>query len=287
MNKYYEAVEKVLSRYPISWSKNYYQNKKNLIIEYKEAEMKSVSAWYSHEENIMTIFDSNIDASPHELFHMAFRDKEKVEKEYDKDTIYGNGVSLKNVAKNIIIFKGMTEGFAEYLSRLCNTSVGHCTEYFFTDLLISIYGEEILEYPLKNDPIGFLSYDRFYDLFRFLNYLEDYSKSTEEIQIMSYLKEELMSIGDTNEKAKKEIFDIMNFRIEKFNKSIIGLFEAIIKEYKSCKNPTIEKELFIKKLASFLTDPDYAVNFMLYESDFGVRKTIQKKIDSLSRHSIF
>lgn len=287
MNQYYEAVEKVLSKYPISWSRNYYQNKENLIIEYREAEIKSVLADYSHEDNIMTIFDSNIDASPHELFHMAFRDAEKVGKEYAKDIVYNNGISLKNVKNNIILFKGMTEGFAEYLSRFCTTSIGHCTEYFFTDLLISIYGEEILEYPLKNDPIGFLMDDRFYDLFRFLNYLGDYYYSTEEIQIMAYLKEELISVGDTNEKARKEILDIMSLHIEKFNKSIIGLFETIIKEYRACKNPAIRKELFIKKLASFLTSPDYEVNFMLHESEFGVRKKIQKKIDSLSRRSIF
>lgn len=279
----YQLVEKVLSKYPISWQKNYYQNKKNLIVVYEESEVKSVSADYNHEKNIITIYDSKEEFSAHELFHMAFRDEDKVEKRITKKAIYSNGVSFENPENEIIYLKGVTEGFAEFLSRYCKLSKGHTIEYFFIDLLISIYGEEILEYPFQNDPMGFLMDNSFFDIVTFSKNLDCYYKSTEVIQIINAMRSELEQQMMNDEDAKNTILNCMEKNMESFNKSIIATFDSIIAEYVSSKEPRIKKELFIKKVSSFLTNPDYAIAFSLNEHKFGVKKSLQKSIDSLKR----
>lgn len=40
MEQYFEMVEKLLSKYPLSWQKNYYENKLDLVIEHKNQEIK-------------------------------------------------------------------------------------------------------------------------------------------------------------------------------------------------------------------------------------------------------
>ncbi len=211
---------------------------------------------------------------------MAFRDENKVGKGITKDAIYGNGVSFKNLG-NEILNKGVTEGFAEFLSRYCQLSKGHMIEYFFIDLLISIYGEEILEYPFKNDPIGFLMNNKFFDIFTFSINLDCYYRSTREIQIINAMRNELERQMKNDEKVKNMVLNCMEKNMESFNKSIIVTFDSIIAEYISSKEPRIEKEQFIKKLSSFLINPDYAIAFSLNEHKFGVKKSLQKSIDSL------
>lgn len=279
----YNSVEQTLSKFPTSWQKNYYQNKNNLKIISKKGEIRSISANYEHEKNIITIYNQNMKSLPHELFHMAFRDKDKIEKELTNGIIYSNGVSFKNITEEIIYLKSITEGFAEYLSRFSTPYKGHNIEYFFINLLISIYGEEILEYPLKNDPLGFLKYDQFTDIFTFSKNLDCYNTSIEEIQIILYMKDELTKKIKEDKNTGIEIISLMEHNIETFNKSIINTFNSITNEYLSCKNPKIENSLFIKKLTSFLTDNDYAICFSLHEDKFNVRKELIKSIEYVKK----
>lgn len=48
MYLYFELVEKILSKYPLDWQKNYFKNKKDLIVKYEETKIKSVTANYNH-----------------------------------------------------------------------------------------------------------------------------------------------------------------------------------------------------------------------------------------------
>ena len=79
----------------------------------------------------MTIYD--IKATPHELFHMAFTNKKKLNRElYAKSDMYHeSGIAFKS--KNIIMYKGITEGFAEYLSRKCTDSKAKDFDYYFAN----------------------------------------------------------------------------------------------------------------------------------------------------------
>ena len=115
--KYFEMVENVLQSFPVEYSKNYFTNKENLRIEYKEEGIGSLGAIYDHNENYIHIYKT--DSLVHELFHMSFRDKDKVNQrifEY-KDIFYDNGIVVKKYYNNIIIRfnKGINVGFAEYL----------------------------------------------------------------------------------------------------------------------------------------------------------------------------
>lgn len=280
MHLYFELVEKIMSKYPLDWQKNYFKNKKDLIIKHEETKIKSVTADYNHENNIITIYGNNNNSIVHELFHMSFRDKEKVGKKIDDNTIYGNGVCFKNIIKDRKYLNGLTEGFAEYLTRLCQVSLGHVVEYFFTDLLISIYGEDILKYSFLNDPLGLLMDNRFYNIVDFVQNLDDYYLSIQEIQIIIYIRKNLEEIMDKSKVARKEIIECMEQTLNRFNKSLSNLFDIIIEEYFSCDNSKMEKDLFVSKLSSFMSNPDYAPILVL-DKDCHIKRKIQTSIDLL------
>lgn len=278
MYLYFELVEKILSKYPLDWQKNYFKNKKDLIVKHEEKKIKSITADYNHEDNIITIYGNNNNSIAHELFHMSFRDKEKVGKKIDDNTIYGNGVCFKYIIKDRKHLNGLTEGFAEYLTRLCQFSKGHVIEYFFTDLLISIYGEEILEYSFLNNPLGLLMDNRFYNIIGFAQNLDDYHLSIQEIEIIIYMRKNLEEVMDKSKVARKEIIECMEQTLNRFNKSLPNLFDIIIEEYFSCDNSKIEKDLFVSKLSSFMLNPDYAPILVLDKNCY-VKRKIQNSID--------
>lgn len=281
MDIYYEKAERILSRFPASWQKNYYKNKLNLIVEYKKGEIKSTAACYNHNKNIITIYDENVDASVHELFHMAFRDPNKVGLEIDDGIIYGNGVALEDENGEKKALYGLTEGFAEYLSRLDNTtSKGHILEYFFTDLLIFVYGEEILEYPFNNDPLGLIRDNRFYNLRRFTKELDKLYTCEEEISIASYMKKELEQIIKENKEAGREIMECIGNNMKLYNASIAELIGSIIEEYLVYSNRhKVDKNLFIKKLDSLFQDPDYKVAFVFDNKEHILKKKLHSFIE--------
>lgn len=66
--------------------------------------------------------------------------------------------------------------------------------------------------------------------------------------------------------------------INLLNEAIPKAFHAIIEEYLSYSKRKIEKDLFVAKLSSFLTNPDYEPIFV-FDEDCMVRKRIQSSID--------
>lgn len=178
---------------------------------------------------------------------------------------------------------GITEGFAEYLSRLEEiTFKGHNLEYFFTDLFLFIYGEEIFYYPFHNDPIGFIMDDRFYCLNRFTCALDGIFSSSQEVLLMNYLKEEINHAIQKDEEMRLKVIECIGNNIENYNHSIEELFRSIIDEYYSYKNKKhIDKRVFVNKLSSFFSDPDYKIAFAFDGEDNDLRKTIYSLVKKL------
>lgn len=278
----YEKVEQVLARFPQDWGKNYYRNKNDLVVVHEQKQEDWRFADYSHENNIITIFGDNYEAVSHELFHMAFRDREKVNKEFTSGTIFANGICFKNAndEKNLI---GLLEGFTEYLARLCCNARGREIEFFFVDLLISIYGEEILEYCLKNDPEGFLMDDRFYEITHLGSNLDVFSHAADEIHITLHLRDAIEKAMQENVEARKLLLEMIHSNMRLFNSSIIGSFDSIITEFRACDNPRISKDALIDKLSLILTDPTYKVAFGFKDRGCDVGKSLQKSLDEFKR----
>lgn len=271
-------VEKLLESYPVKWRRNYYNNKKTLKINKLDSILGTVYGKYDEEKNLITLYNDT--ALIHELFHSCFRDGEKLNKQVD-EFYYSNGITMKNKNNNIKYGVALTEGFVEYLSRKISISKGYDFEYFIVDLLISIYGEDILKYPFTNDVIGFYEDERFYkivDLLLNLDLYQTYYRTIKEyIEYSEIIIEKKDKKTDKGIKLVKEIMDEINKMIKELYNSIIKCINLIIKEYKNCKCPMIEKEDFVLKLRQYLVNPDYQVVvtlLMLNKCD--LNKKVQK-----------
>lgn len=290
IEEYYRKVEEVLSSFPEESRKNYYENKKTLEIKNMEIDISNVSGTYYPEENIIEL--KKEDSLPHELFHMAFRNKEKVEQAMDEsgDFIYENGIAYRFKTEDgrlIIRGKGLVEGFAEYLSRKCCHSIGHQFLYFFTDLFISIHGEEVINYPLQNDVEGFFEDNRFFDIFkvtRILDTVKDYVNILKRLVREKKIIEEYMEVAEHQDKINLSKA-ILGSRIG-FQKSIIDAYEVIIEEYENALDPKISKEEFSNKLSEFLTNPDYNMVLMFDNETFSLTNQIKLIIQSFNESKI-
>ncbi len=273
-------VEKLLESYPVKWRRNYYNNKKTLKINKLDSILGTVCGKYDEEKNLITLYNDT--ALIHELFHSCFRDDEKLNKQVDNfEFYYSNGITMKNKNNNIKYGVALTEGFVEYLSRKISCSKGYDFEYFIVDLLISIYGEDILKYPFTNDILGFYKDKRFYkivDLLLNLDLYQTYYRTIKEyIEYSEIIIEKKDKKTDKGIKLVKEIMDEINKMIKELYNSIIKCINLIIKEYKNCKCPMIEKEDFVLKLRQYLVNPDYQVVvtlLMLNKCD--LNKKVQK-----------
>ena len=286
IEEYYRRVEEVLNSFPKECQKNYYENKKTLKIEKMEIDIPNITGTYDPEENSISLKEE--DAFPHELFHMAFRDLEKVEQEMDEsgDFIYENGIAYRfktEEGNSIIRGKGLVEGFAEYLSRKCCSSIGHQYLYFFTDLLISIHGEDIVNYPLKNDVEGFYEDTRFFDIFkvvRTLDCVKDYVNLLKRLVSEKNMIEEYMKVAPHEEKIKLSKA-ILSSR-SGFQKSIIDSYKVIIEEFENTLNPKISKEDLVIKLNEFFDNQDYNIVLMFDNEDFSLTDKIKLIIANFS-----
>lgn len=232
---YFEKVESILSSFSKECQKNYYENKKTLKIKYGNQINTSLKGNYNPQENIMTIYD--IESIPHELFHMAFTNRDKLNRElYAKSDMYHeNGLAFKY--GNVQMYKGITEGFAEYLARKCTDSKSKDFDYYFANLLISIYGEEIINFAFKNDPMGFYNYEFFYTPFEYISNLDYLDESITSILFVASGKNLIKEVFNSNNEAyKKDWAEFMKLTKDTFHKSIINLFKSIIDEYKNCSN---------------------------------------------------
>lgn len=284
---YFEKVEEVLDTFPEDCRINYYENKKKLKIEHPDKIFKRIFAYYDNETNEIQIHN-NDEAIPHELFHMACRDPKKVGKKIfdEHNWTYSNGIAIKREYKGEIIVKGkgITEGFVEYLSRKCDDLKGHQDLFYFVDLLISIYGEELIHYVLKNDPIGFIDDGRFNDIWHFYEELDNLDEISDGIGIIHDYKESINVIFNSDDGNKKQkLFDIIRNVRFGFKKSIIELFKIIIDEYNNCNNPKISKEEFTQKLISFVKDPNREHYFLLDDDEISMLKEINILIEEFSK----
>lgn len=281
---YFEIVENLLKKYPSEYSKNYYENKKSLIIEEKETKLSS--GYYDNDKNIITIYDEK--SLPHELFHMSFRDKEKVGKIAIEgyEQTYSNGVSFELIKDGQKVFwqRGLTEGFAEYLNEKCGGNYkGHNFEYFFTKLLISIYGEEILKFPFQNDPNGLLCYERFYDIFPFCKNLDNIYEAEQVIILISSFRKTFENIQkEGNKEDCITVLNIIKNTKQKFKSSIISCFKNIINEYENCEKPNITREELVREMDLFLTDSDYEAAFAFDEEEYSLRDNIKTIINEFN-----
>lgn len=282
--EYYKKVEQILNSFPKKYQRNYYENKKDLIIK-EEPIRKREFANYDNLKNEITLYKKN--ALPHELFHMAFRDRNKVGKKLleDDDTLYGNGVAheFELNGKIMIGGKAITEGFAEYLSRKCDGEKGHLIEYFFADLLISIYGEEIIKYALDNNPLGFYEDERFFDITLFCNTLDLFQSFSDGVKIVNDCKENLKKVlSSGNDMEKLDISKIISEIRNGLKQSIVELFRLIISEYENCNNPKISKEDFESKLLSFLKKEDYKMYLIMDDNELSIEKEIKNMVKNIS-----
>lgn len=284
---YFERVENILKNFPIEYQKNYFINKDAVTIDFKEKNTKIIDSSYDNNTNTITIYNES--SLPRGLFHMAFRDPNKVGikiyEDKDINIYYSNGIALECHKNNekVLYHKGMLEGFVEYLNRKVCDDKGQHYNFFFVDLLISIHGEDILKYPFQNDSSGLLEDERFYDILEL----------SHELDTLNYCKENIIVILKLSDLIEKSIYEKNKVAIDHISKireqhmsSVIGLFENIINEYNNCANPNIDKENFIKKLECFLYDPDYSLAFCFDNNKYSLREKIINIINSIKKDDL-
>lgn len=276
-------VEKLLESYPVEWRRNYYNNKKTLKInkiDELDSILDTVQGTYDEEKNLITLYSDT--AIIHELFHSCFRDGEKLNKQIKEKSsyCYCNGIAMKNKTTNIKFGVALTEGFVEYVSRKISGSKGCEFEYFIVDLLISIYGEDILKYPFTNDVSEFYEDERFYKIVELMIATDlcyiywEYIKSN--LKLANKIIETKIETKDIDDKLNKIMIDIKKM-MKKFYIQIIECIKIIIQEYKKSKYQMIEKNDFILKIKQFLVNPDYQVIATLLSFDkYDLNKEVQK-----------
>ena len=261
-SEYFEKVEEILNKYPDDCRKNYYKNKETLKINFKEQLNSFIEATYDSENNEINLY-GNKNAIYHELFHMAFNSRNKYGKliENGKNLCYDNGLSLKDKKNNNKYFTALTEGFVEYLTRKIIDIKGQKYNYFFADLLISIYGEEIIEYALKNDPIRFFDDNRFKNVIKYARYLDELNELNRNLEFVaeSY---RLNILKELKEKSSSEILENYKELIEITKKNLAfvipNLFILIKEEFYFCENPKITLEDLKVKIQSFFEQKEYS-----------------------------
>lgn len=137
-----------------------------------------------------------------------------------------------------------------------------------------------MKYPFTNDVIGFYEDERFYKIENLLFELDSYRTYYKTIgEYIEYSKVIIEKNKKTDKEIKlvKEIIDQINKMIKELYNSIIKCINIIIKEYKNCKYPMIEKEDFILKLRQYLVNPDYQVIVpLLVPNKCDLNKEVQK-----------
>ena len=86
-------------------------------------------------------------------------------------------------------------------------------------------------------------------------------------------------LKDNNHENREDVLKIMGNTMIEYKESIILAFKCIINEYNNCNNPNIDRETFINKLNSFLTDKDYITAFALDDEKMSVKKEVEKLIN--------
>lgn len=278
-NIYFKKVEEILDLFPVECRKNYYENKKTLKIKVEKSNGER-EGFYDVYKNEITLY--NIDVLPHELFHMAFNNKDKLDKKIYKDlnVYFSNGIEcIMEKDGNECLYGGaLNEGFVEYLSRKCSSLRGYVYYYYFADLLISIHGEDILKYAFCNNFKSFINDKRFFDIGSLYKELENLSRK------IKFQKNLIDLFDGTQEIIKNEEEVLKEFYVNEYllRKSIFNLFKIIIDEYKNCCKPILLKEEFINKLFNFLIDSDYECVFICDNNIFNLKDELCLLIDEFN-----
>lgn len=278
-NNYYKVVENILKKFPLEWQKNYEENKKDVIIKKEEVSKSKIFGNYDNEKNIITLY--NEESLPHELFHMAFRNRNKLNQKLfeDANLIYDNGVAYHDLEGNIY-GNALTEGFVEYLSRKCSSLKGHNMEYYFVNLLIQIHGEEILKYSLTNDSLNFYQDKCFSTIHEIRKELDLLMSSSRNIQIISIFKDIFIENLNNNEYIK-ETYQFMKIIKDDYINAIVRLFNLITIEYINTFNPQVSINEFINLLNDFLVNKDYQVSFYLAEIEsYPLKEKVEEIINN-------
>ncbi len=277
-----ESVDNLINTFPEELRKNYYANKQSITIETKSKPAKDISTKYDNRNNV--IFKYPNGSLYNELFYMAFRDQKKVNQHpwQDPNFYYDNGIAVteNNAGKAIFHGRGLNEGFAEYLSRKCTDKKNHFLNYYFTDLLISIYGEEILNYPLKNDPEGLFSDERFSNIYNIYKTLDEVNNAESTMLMIARNHDKLKKITLQDRETKETIVNLVDGVKNNFKTSIINLFNLMINEYENSQSRSVDNEHFIKKLEEFVSNDDYKLAFTFDKDGLSVKDEVNKIIEN-------
>ena len=277
-----ESVDNLINTFPEELRKNYYANKQSITIETKSKLDNNISTKYDNRNNV--IFKYPNGSLYNELFYMAFRDQKKVNQHpwQDPNFYYDNGIVVteNNAGRTIVHGRGLNEGFAEYLSRKCTDKKNHFLNYYFTDLLISIYGEEILNYPLKNDPEGLFSDERFSNIYNIYKTLDEVNNAESTMLMIARNHDKLKKITLQDRKTKEMIVNLVDGVKNNFKMSIINLFNLMITEYENSQSRSVDNEHFIKKLEEFVSNDDYKLAFTFDKDGLSVKDEVNKIIEN-------
>lgn len=262
-------VEKVLSEFSKEAQINYYINKETLKIGMCK-KLENALGTYDAYDNVIRL--ARNESFEHELFHMAFNNRNKYLTEIRPSIFLGNGVTyIEENGKTHGM--GLTEGLAESLAvKSKNNSKGRFFQYQIINILVSIYGNEVYEFALKNDPIGFYEF--------FSNNIETIRDS------LDLYTEILSTVNSLSEKNKEK-------ELEEYEKNVIRqvfkvyvpniIYECIngiINEYNVCENPNITRIELQKQIKDILSSEKFEV--MKYSNIFKINliEEIDKLIDT-------
>lgn len=152
----FQNVEEVLNKFPIEARENYDTNKKTLKIEYDDN--LTVDGRYYITSNRIIL--KNKIALKRELFHMACSNRKKQGTEFINNFRLSSEVSyFRSNGTGPLYGEGFSEGFVQSLANISNIEGRNVIfETYIIDLLVSIYGDYLYSFPLKNDPVGFYQY---------------------------------------------------------------------------------------------------------------------------------
>ena len=269
--EYFDKVEKILEMFPEECRKNYYENKKTLKVAFKDDKNLFHKGEYNDVTNKIYLGNDK-EVFYHEIFHMAFNDRKKLNQLVgsfnDKKYYYSNGISFKINDKHFGY--ALTEGFVEYLARKISNIKGQRYNYFFANLLISIYGEEIIEYALKNDPIEFYDDPRFKNIVEYATCLDTLYEAVRNINFISE-SYKLGILRESKEKQHKEILlsykNLINSTKKELSYSITNLCKLIIDEFNYYKNPKITFQELKNKVKELFKNPEYSMLLNLVEEE--------------------
>ena len=151
----------------------------------------------------------------------------------------------------------------------------------------SVYGEDIIEYALKNDILGFIDDERFFEIIKISSNMDEL---LEHLRIIKYLNVNNEDLNIIFERCtKEEMIELSKKLLElksSFKNIILELFNQIIEEYNNCTNPKISKKDLLNKLNEFVTSNDYnIISYMVFENGT-ISEQVQTIISKFSNEKI-